>query len=80
MRRRRRLRPFGRTLLQRDQQVARWIELTGDKLTQAVSVSGGRGNKGGVANTSRNIGVSEPDARRAIKVASLSREAKAPEM
>jgi len=63
------------TQLERDEQVARWIEL--QKLRQVDEVSiGGRGKKGGTSAASKEIGVSEPDARRAVKVASLSTEAK----
>lgn len=62
------------TVLERDTQVARWIELT--KLRQADAVSGGRGNEGGVRAASRDLGISEPDARRSVNVASLSDEAK----
>ena len=40
----------------------------------AVSV-GGRGKKGGIREAARQLGLSEADVRRAIKVASLSPEA-----
>ena len=40
----------------------------------AVSV-GGRGKKGGIREAARQLGLSEADIRRAIKVASLSPEA-----
>ncbi len=65
------------TALERDNHVAEWVRLTEDKLRQvdAVSAPGGRGNKGGVRAAAREIGVSEPDARRAEKVAGLSAEA-----
>ena len=36
---------------------------------------GGRGNKGGIREVARQLGLSESDVRRAIKVASLSPEA-----
>ena len=41
----------------------------------AVSV-GGRGKKGGIREAARQLGLSEADVRRAIKVASLSPEAR----
>ncbi len=49
-----------------------------EKLRQsdAVSGKGGRGKRSGVRQASRELGVSEPDARRALKVASLTDEAK----
>ncbi|MET4800849.1 ParB N-terminal domain-containing protein [Bradyrhizobium sp. LB11.1] len=74
------------TALQRDEQIARWIELTtikpeisGDdaKPVQLAQVSGGRGNKGGLSEASRELGVERTDAVRAMKVAALSPEAKA---
>ena len=40
----------------------------------AVS-AGGRGKKGGIREAARQLGLSEADVRRAIKVASLSPEA-----
>jgi ParB-like chromosome segregation protein Spo0J len=68
------------TQLQRDRQIALWIELTNegvDKLAQVEPVSGGRGNKGGVRAAARELGVERSDANRAIQVASLSNEAQA---
>lgn len=63
------------TVLERDEQVAKWVELNASKLTQSVSVSGGRGNKGS-RSAAEQIGVNREDARRAAKVASLSEDAK----
>lgn len=71
------------TALQRDEQIARWIELTTaknevDKPVQSAPVStGGRGNKGGINEASRQLGIERTDAHRATKVASLSPDAKA---
>lgn len=70
------------TALQRDEQIARWIELTTakneiEKPVQPAQVSGGRGNKGGLSDAARELGVERTDAYRAIKVASLSPDAKA---
>ena len=63
------------TVLERDEQVARWLELS--KLSQVATVSGGRGNEGGVRRAARELNVDKDDAHRAMKVASLSAEAKA---
>lgn len=71
------------TALERDEQVARWIELTGSKSPSAEVLSrqpdakpkGGR-PEGGTRAAARELGLSEADARRAIKVASLSDAAK----
>jgi ParB family chromosome partitioning protein len=67
------------THLERDDHLARWIELTDvkDKLAQLAPVSGGRGNEGGLRAVTRELGVERTDVQRAIKVASLSPEAKA---
>ena len=66
-------------MLERDGQVARWIEPTETKLSQIATVSskGGRGNEGGVRAAARELGVDKDDAHRATKVASLSDDAKA---
>lgn len=78
--------------LQRDEQIARWIDLTKTKrgvgtqpdhepsvpalVSRQVDAKPGR-PEGGVRAAARELGLSEPDARRAVKVASLSPEAKA---
>lgn len=67
------------TALERDEQVAEWVKLADKKVRQADAVSppkGGRGKQGGTRAAARELGLSEPDARRATKVASLSPEAK----
>lgn len=69
------------TALERDQHVAEWIKLTEEsdrKVTQPVSVSnkGGRGKESGVRKAAKELGVNREDARRAVKVASLTEEAK----
>ena len=47
-----------------------------DESRQVDEVSrGGRGNKDGNAESARQLGLSEPDVRRAIKVASITPEA-----
>ena len=58
--------------------VAEWCRLVGreDKPRQLDEVSrGGRGNKDGNAEAARQLGLSEPDVHRAIKVASITPEA-----
>ena len=58
--------------MERDKLVAEWCRLVGreDKPRQVDEVSrGGRGNKDGNAEAARQLGLSEPDVRRAIKVA-----------
>ena len=62
------------TALQRSEQITRWIEL--QKLGQVAQVSGGRGNEGGISAACRTLGVERTEARRAVKVASLSDDAK----
>ena len=72
------------TALERSEQIARWVELVeakkaAEEMRQADAFSkqgAGRGNEGGVRAASRDLGLSEPDARRAVKVAGLSDEAK----
>jgi len=72
------------TVLERDTQVARWIELNTAKQTEAGNASQVATHKhkkrgqqpGGVNAASRELGISKDDAHRAIKVASLSDEAK----
>lgn len=66
------------TALERDEQVARWIELQEAKEVSAQveqKPQGGRPSRG-VSTAAREIGVEKEDARRAVKVASLSAEAK----
>lgn len=58
--------------------VAEWCRLVGkeDKVAQVGPVSlGGRGNKSGVREAARQLGLSRQDVERAIAVASLSPEA-----
>lgn len=60
-------------VLERDRLVAEWCELVGgEKPRQPDAVSGGRGNEGGQRHAARQLGLSEPDVRRARKVAALS--------
>lgn len=63
------------TALERDEHVAEWIGLAG-KPSQPETVSGGRGNEGGLSKASRDLGIDRDDARRAVKVAGLAPDAK----
>jgi ParB family transcriptional regulator, chromosome partitioning protein len=63
--------------LERDEQIAKWLGLVGGKRVQPEQVSaGGRGNKGGEAQASRELGLSRADVHRAGKVAAISPKAK----
>ncbi|MFZ0550744.1 MAG: ParB N-terminal domain-containing protein [Steroidobacteraceae bacterium] len=69
------------TALERDQHVAEWIRLTeGKKLAQVAPVSakakGGRGRREGIREAARELGIDRDAARRAVKVDSLTPEAK----
>lgn len=72
------------TVLQRDEHVSEWIRLAekkntdaSHKLSQVATVSkGGRGNQEGVRAAARELNIDKDDAHRAVKVASLSDEAK----
>ena len=61
------------------EQVARWVELAAAKVRQLDEpLKGGKQpREKGQAKAARELGISEPDARRAVKVAKLSDEAKA---
>lgn len=65
------------TALERDEQVARWVVLTEQRVSaqSAPKPLGGR-PEGGVRAASRELGLAKDDARRATKVASLSEQAK----
>lgn len=65
------------TKLERDDNIAEWIKIVDrQKPVQSAQVSGGRGLEGGLSAASRDLGVERTDAIRAVKVASLSEEAK----
>lgn len=66
------------TVLQRDQQIARWLELVGKKPFQPETVaSGGRGKAGGINAAAGELGISKSDAHRAVKIAAIAPAAKA---
>jgi ParB-like chromosome segregation protein Spo0J len=62
------------TVLERSTQAARWIELS--KLSQLATVSGGRGNEGGIRAAARELGIDKDEAHRSVKIASLSEDAR----
>ncbi|ACS41647.1 ParB/RepB/Spo0J family partition protein [Methylorubrum extorquens] len=67
------------TDLQRKEQIAEWIRLTdgAEKLAQHAPVSlGGRGKEGGINAAARDLGIERTEAQRAVKVASISEQAK----
>jgi ParB-like chromosome segregation protein Spo0J len=67
------------TALERDEQIARWAELAArrvsDKLSETGKAKGGR--PGIAAKAAKELGVDERAVQRAVRVASLSDEAKA---
>ena len=60
--------------LERDKLVAEWCALTGISRQPDEKISRGRPQSGN-ADAARQLGLSEPDVRRAVKVASLTPEA-----
>ncbi len=66
------------TALEHDEQVALWVKLAAQKARQSDEPlrGGAQPNEKGQAKAARELGISEPAARRAVKVASLSDEAK----
>jgi ParB/RepB/Spo0J family partition protein len=65
------------TKLQRDEQIAEWIRLTEKVSKQPASKPQGGRPESGVRAASRELGVELTDAQRAVKVDSLSDQAKA---
>jgi ParB family transcriptional regulator, chromosome partitioning protein len=64
------------TELERNEQIAEWIALSKKHGHCAQVSTGGRGNEGGVSKAARELGIERTEARRAVKVASLTEEAK----
>lgn len=62
--------------IERDENVAEWIKITDRVSAQVAAKPQGGRPEGGVRAAARELGVDEDDARRAVKVASLSDEAK----
>lgn len=67
------------TKLERSDQIAEWVKLCDaerNKQAQVAPVSGGRGNESGINAASRELGIDRTDAQRAVKIASITPEAK----
>lgn len=65
------------TALERDEQIAKWLELSAARVSQLGTPSGGiQPNEKGVRKGAAEIGVSKNDASRAKQVSSLTDEAK----
>src|SRR5215472_12769199 len=67
------------TVLERSEQTAEWMRLSGEEKgsqLDQVSPVGGRGNEGGISRTSRELNIDRNEARRAAKIDSLAPEAK----
>ncbi|WP_256807779.1 hypothetical protein [Bradyrhizobium sp. Bra64] len=65
------------TALERDEQIARWVELLSAKgVSDKLSETKREGRPGAAASVARITGVNERNLQRAVKVASLSDEAK----
>jgi hypothetical protein len=65
------------TALERDTQIGRWAELTAVKASQVETPLGGRQpSEKGVRKVANDLGLDKSDVQRAVKVASISPEAK----
>ena len=65
------------TALERDEQIAKWVELAESRISVQSAQKMERGRpEGGKSAASRELGIDRTDATRATKVASLSDEAK----
>lgn len=64
------------TVQERADHIAEWVRLTDEKLAQSAPVSGGRGNEGGVRAAARELGIDRTEAQRAVKIASITPEAR----
>jgi ParB family chromosome partitioning protein len=63
------------TKLERDLQIAEWIQIT-ERISVQLAPKLGRGRpEGGISAAARELGIEETEAKRAVKVASLSEEA-----
>lgn len=62
--------------LERDENVAEWIKITEKQSVQLAPKGLGHRPEGGISAAARELGVEETDAKRAVKVAALSDEAK----
>src|ERR1700738_4382491 len=64
------------TKLERDENIAEWIKITERVSVQSAPKPQGGRPESGTSAAARELGVDETDAKRAVKVASLSDEAK----
>ena len=65
------------TVLERSEQIGRWAELTAARVSQTATPLGGQQpQEKGVRKVARELGIDKDDALRAVKVASISTEAK----
>jgi ParB family chromosome partitioning protein len=64
------------SILDRAEEIARWIELRGEKPAQDARVSGGRGHKGGISAAARELNIDRRTVQRGVRVAGLTDEAK----
>jgi len=62
------------TVQERSEQIAEWVELA--KVTQLVSPSNVQPKESGKRAAARTLGVSQPEVQRAVKIASITPEAK----
>jgi ParB family chromosome partitioning protein len=68
---------FELTVLERDTQIGRWAELTAVKASQVETPLGGtQPSEKGVRKVANDLGLDKSDVLRAVKVASISPEAK----
>ncbi|MGP2491078.1 ParB/RepB/Spo0J family partition protein [Mesorhizobium sp. PUT5] len=63
--------------LERDEQVALWVKLNAEKVSQLATPGAEQPTFKGVRAAERELGIKRDDASRAVKVAALSDEAKA---
>lgn len=65
------------TALERDQHIAKWVELSDQRILAQSGPKIGKGRpQGGTRAAARELGIQRNDAQRAIKVAALSQDAK----
>lgn len=64
------------TALERDQHIAKWLELSEAKRQSVQIAPKGHRGRSGINEASRQLGIEATDAKRAVKVASLTEEAK----
>lgn len=64
------------TALERDQHIAKWLELSETKRQSVQIAPKGHRGRSGINEASRQLGIEATDAKRAVKVASLTEEAK----